>query len=270
MSHYVTDNRVLIQAIEAACLTHRITATYFSDKWVIKLQKGDHSHLIYAHSIGLNSDASSRVAADKVATHELLAGTSIPSVPHFLLSSIIDPVISPEALNQLLEKYNDLVIKPLHGHSGQHILRSSDVNKILRFTDSHQHSGWAASPYIDIRREIRLVILRGEIVLAYEKLNPMLFNGLKLYNLHYGATARTIEKTDISPNFCEMAHNAAQSIGLDFAAVDIIVDDSGTVLVLEVNTAFGLEHYAQQSTENFARAKQLYEGVISSLFTVAE
>lgn len=263
---YITENRVLVEAIRDTCSEDGITARFFSDEWVVMLEKSGRRRLIYVNSFDLNSDASARIAADKVATYEILSNADLPAVPHFTLSTIISPSIDTRTLQALFDTYMKLVVKPLQGRHGNDIRMCSKVDDVVEFTSSRALTGWAVSPYIDIAREQRLIVFDGSVHIVYEKTSPALQNGLKIFNLNHGALARTLSTQDLPPEILNLATSATKALELRIAAVDIIFDQSNTPQILEINSSFGLEHYATTSPEHRQIAKTFYKTVITSLF----
>jgi glutathione synthase/RimK-type ligase-like ATP-grasp enzyme len=122
---------------------------------------------------------------------------------------------------------------------------------------------WAASPFIEIKREVRLIILDRQVLLTYEK-QPVEIDGLKFFNLGKGAAAVGYEVADSE---IELAQKAKEALGLRLSAVDIILLADGSWRVLEVNDGIMMENYARQSPENKEVAKQVYATITPSLFS---
>ncbi len=259
-------NRVLVEAIKVACREQGITCTFLSDDWVIRLKKGNVSHFVYGYGLDVNSQASANIAIDKVATYELLKEAQIDAVPHYLLSSPSQPEISSSSLDELLIKHKSLVIKPNLGSRGEMVARVDSVNKAIEFTKDTGVVSWAVSPYLDIKNELRLVVLNGAVMLAYEKINPQFINNLAMFNLSLGAGSKELKLADISYDLKSVAVKAMEAIGLKFGAVDIVLDEQKSACVLEVNSGFSLEHYAKSSVTAKAQVIELYKKAVETLF----
>jgi glutathione synthase/RimK-type ligase-like ATP-grasp enzyme len=266
MTSYVTKNRALLEAIQNSCKKHGIACKMFSDDWIIQLQKGRREHFIYAYGFDCNSQASAAIATDKVATYQLLADRAIAAVPHFLLTSAAQPDIDPATLDGLLKEYGSLVVKPVQGSRGESVARFNDADSILAFTAENSVAAWAASPFIEVQREIRLVVFDGSVRLGYEKHNPTVVNELKLFNLNLGTTAEAIVVSKLSRAIQDLAVQSMEAIGLRLGAVDLVFDPDGDVSVLEINSGFSLEHFALMSPQNRKQVVEFYETVVERLF----
>lgn len=99
--------------------------------------------------------------------------------------------------------------------------------------------------YIPKVAEYRVHVFNGAVIdvqrkrksreaLANEEVNPRIRN-------HDNGWVFTRENCTINDTIVGRAIGAVSALGLDFGAVDIIVSRNGTVYVLEVNTAPGLE-----------------------------
>src|SRR5437016_3522132 len=104
---------MIIQAAQHVCRQFGIPYVSYSDDWIIVLEKEGRKHIICGYAFGLNSDAASASANDKVATYCLLEASKLPVTAHFLLSTIVDTAINRQQLDSLLARYSDMVIKPL-------------------------------------------------------------------------------------------------------------------------------------------------------------
>ncbi len=266
MSNYVVENRALLEAVTVGAQRLGIEVKTFSDDWVIRLQHKGQQRFIFGYRFDINSDASAAIAIDKVATADLLIDMGVAAVPHYLLSTILNRHINPLYLKELLEQYKSLVIKPLKGSRGELISQFSEANHILEFTNHTIGVDWAASPFVNISREIRLIILDDTIQLTYEKHTPVTINGLKMYNLNLGAKATGLELKDIPQTIQLLAIHSMQAIGLQMGAVDIIFDDNNVPYVLEINSGFSLEHFALISPHNRALVINFYSLVMEELF----
>ncbi|WKE65416.1 30S ribosomal protein S6--L-glutamate ligase [Gallaecimonas kandeliae] len=83
-------------------------------------------------------------------------------------------------------------------------------------------------------RDLRLLVVGDKVVAAMERIAK---NGDFRANLHRGGEARAVK---ISPQERRLAVQAAKSLGLGIAGVDLLRSDRGP-LVLEVNSSPGLE-----------------------------
>jgi glutathione synthase/RimK-type ligase-like ATP-grasp enzyme len=128
-------------------------------------------------------------------------------------------------------------------------------------------TSWAISPWEDITKEVRLVVVNGEGWLAYEKTQPVVIDRLKFFNLSVGAVAKHVELSALPELMHRLAIDATNAIGLRMAAVDIIVTESGELKVLEINSAFSLTRYAKTNAATYDEAAAFYDRLVASMFT---
>jgi glutathione synthase/RimK-type ligase-like ATP-grasp enzyme len=265
-SDYLAKDRALLEAVYRACKKYDISYNTLSDDWVITLEKNGLKRFIYGNIFDYNAQSPAEIATDKVATSQLLAQSGIAAVPHYLLTTVDKPKVDPVAVEELLKQYQSLVIKPLFGRCGQLVARFDTAQDIISHIEGTDTVAWAASPFIDIQREVRLVVLDDSIELAYEKKNPVQVDGLRMFNLNLGATPESMSVANIGEDAQSLAIQSTQSIGLKLGAVDVIFDAQGTAYVLEINSNFGLAHFALTSPENRAQVIDFYIQVIEHLF----
>lgn len=265
MTTYITENWALSEAVQKFCQEQGVTYRAFSDNWVMRLGEGNGSHFIIGTALAFNSQASAAIATDKVAAYQLLADVGVPAVPHYLVKSTPDTGLNAVALQRLLEEYSSLVLKPLKGGRGSHVGKFETGAALQEFALANPEDAWTVSPYIDIQRELRLVVFDGAVVLAYEKSEPPVINNLKMYNLNLGAKPKDVDLAGLDEALKTVAAKALAALGLRLGAVDIVIDANGNAKVLEINTSFSLEHYAATSQQRRQAVVAMYMSVLKSL-----
>lgn len=256
---YITD-RWMPEIVERLCHEKGIDVRSFSDKWMLTLTKNHSSQAIYGFKFGgLNDSAAVATSQDKAATYDILHDSHIDAVPHALISTRAN---SYHEWKNLAEGWQTFVIKPTHGGGGRAVYAFDGVAKAAERMETHAEQSWCVSPFLQIKSEVRLILLDKEVLLAFEKQNPTIFHGVPMYNLRLGAAA-----VDLRPNneLIAMADAARRALGLRLVAVDIVVLQGGERLVLEVNEGFSLEHYMRQSSENKQRATEAYGKIIDAM-----
>jgi glutathione synthase/RimK-type ligase-like ATP-grasp enzyme len=262
---YVTDKRVLVEAARLAAANVGGSYEDFSNGWVGRLQKGDKTAFILGYYIDCNTQAASMIAIDKVATYLLLQDAGVAAVPHYLVRSDAMSDFDTDGLRRLFAEYHELVLKPLKGHRGKSVALYIDADTAINTILAHAEHAWAASPYIAIQREVRVVVFEGSAVLAYEKTNPQQTDGLKMFNLEHGAIPQDVPLETMPEEWRTMVCTAMKAIGLTLGAVDIVIDDRGKARVLEINSGFSLEHYAKTSPQRRQQVLDMYLKVFTSM-----
>lgn len=261
-----SDDRAVVAATLALCRKKGISCTAFSDNWVIRLRKGDRTHFIYAARFDHNSQASAAIAKDKVATYVLLRDADVLAIPHYLLATREQGSFDRDRVEAMLHEHGSVVVKPLLGSRGEHVARFSDVSDIIHFMDGIAEPSWTISPFVDIEHELRLVVFKGSIVFAYDKYEPVIRDGLKMFNLTQGAKARLVDSRTLPSSLHVMAARAMAALGLKLGAVDVAVTRNGQMQVIEINSGFSLQHFAGSSAEGRDRVLAFYESIIDDLF----
>lgn len=265
-SNYITENQALIEAVKRACATYGIEYTGFSQDWIIRLRRTGSTRFIFGYGFDWNTQAGRGIASDKVATYQLLVDARIGAVPHYLLKSLIDSEVNIALLRTLIDFAGSVVVKPLHEGRGRAVRRFETIGEVQAFTERIDIESWTVAPFIDIKRELRVIVFKSSILLAYEKIQPTFINNLKMFNLNLGAQARSIEVEEIDEKLQELAIKAMDAIGLNLGAVDIVFDYQGDARVIEINSAFSLEHYANLHPTNREKVINMYEYIIKSMF----
>lgn len=261
---YITD-RMLPGAVRKACAKRGITVTSYSDDWVLRLQNEARTEWIHVYNFSCNNSAVASNAADKVATYEILRGANLRAVPHITASTYVTKAKKTTVMNDYFAS-SPIVAKPLHGHGGLDLHLAADLDAAIDFVNDSPIHAWALSPYLEITKEIRVVVFADEILLSYEKTNPYTHGGLKLFNLSHGAIALTYTEDQLSEELKTLALKAVKAMGMTLAAVDIIIDEANGSSILEINSGFSLEHYSLQSEKNRQRAETIYDTIVGKIF----
>jgi glutathione synthase/RimK-type ligase-like ATP-grasp enzyme len=264
----ILENRAMIAAIRQASIKFQITSEFLEDDWLIRLTKDGQRHFVYVYSFDCNSHAGASIAGDKVTTYQLLKEASLHAVPHFLINSLTRPIVALEVVSDLYAQHQELVIKPVRGSRGENVVKPSGPDKAMKYANEFQAQVWAASPYIDIEYELRVVVFAGRVRLAYRKYDAPILNGLKMFNVHLGAKTESVDLDSLSQAIQTLATEAMHAIGLNLGAVDIVVKNDGSIAVLEINSGFSLEHYARMSNANENEVITFYETVIKEMFSL--
>lgn len=258
------QNRILPEAIRAACTLQNLDCESFSDDWVHCIRKNSKMSWICGYRFDLNSSAASEIARDKVATYAVLHQAGIPALPHALVRAVQTQSVRMHVLREFAA--SGLVVKPLMGATGHGVRCFTTPVQAAEYIQHSLESAWAVSPYVPIVSETRLVVLDGSLLLAYEKEDPPLRHGLPLYNLSQGARAVEVDLHGIAASLRTIAQASCRAAGLRLGAVDIIRLADGAELVLELNDGFSLEHFSRQSPEYKQRAFETYAAIVRHMF----
>lgn len=162
----------------------------------------------------------------------------------------------------------DLALSPVwYGRKSAH-RGGTDIAVVTQVDESgwRVSAGWTYfTSRIPIKRELRVWMFRGRQLGTYEKrmVRPEQFvragrnhdNGFSFDRVRGGV-----------PGATEVADAALTALGLDFGAADILETPDGRFVVLEVNTAPGIEHERRQCAINLADAiARWYNAIVNPI-----
>jgi [lysine-biosynthesis-protein LysW]--L-2-aminoadipate ligase len=176
----------------------------------------------------INDAAAAEVCGDKWRTSLALAGAGLP-VPRTALA------LTPEAaLSALADIGYPALIKPLAGSWGRLIARLRDpgqAEEVLEYVRAlpgpQSHLCYLQELITTPGRDIRAIVIGGEFIGAVFRIAP----GTRA-NVARGARTQRCKDTAV---IAKLATAAAAAVAADIAAVDLVEDPSGRILVLEVN-----------------------------------
>jgi glutathione synthase/RimK-type ligase-like ATP-grasp enzyme len=262
---YILD-RYLPDFIRESADRQSITCSSMSDDWVLRLERGPDIRWILGYQFDINNAAASALAQDKVATHLHLRESGIPSVEHLLVRSVPHEMLMKDILKNRFSN-NEFVIKPLDGTGGRGVMKVASVDQAIHVIDTSGETAWAASPYYEISNEYRLILLNDEILMTYEKTQPVELHGMRFYNLGLGAQAVDITDHELLRELYMITRSVCASASLRLAAVDIVRTVDGELLVLEINDGIMMENYARQNVVYKKRAASVYDRIVTAMFT---
>lgn len=182
-----------------------------------------------------NKPAALEACVDKFATSWRLAAAGV-ATPATRVSQT-----ARQALADFNELGGDVVVKPLFGSEGRGQLRISDPDLMWRTAITLErlqavlylqrfipHPGW----------DVRVLVLGGRVLGAMRRVAS---SGQWRSNVAQGAAA---EPWPIDEELARLSVAAANAVGADFAGVDLLRDERGRWLVLEVNGVPGWRAFA--------------------------
>lgn len=272
-----TRERFIVQSLQAIAAARQISCTLYADGWIVELAKAGQRHLVYGYTFDLNSASATAVADDKAGMSALLNAQQLPHVPHHL---VLAPTVftgKPDTCENLLhtQLHNTathigypLVCKANQGSGGQLVYcvhTPAELDKAAASIFKTQRA-LTLSPYIDIQHEYRIIMLAGEVLLAYKKIRPRPTsqNPYWRHNLGQGARPELLPQARID-TLAPIATAAMEAGNLTVAAVDIINSAAGDQ-VLEVNAGIMLEHFAHLHDQGHPLANKVYEQLVTAVF----
>ncbi len=141
------------------------------------------------------------------------------------------------------------VVRPKRHFGGHNFFLCNNQDELVKAIRRFGAGGWYASEFIAKSDEFRIFVINGEafkIVRRYRKdADPT-----QPWNAHNGGLSKRIKPENWPAGLAAIAESAAEKLGLDLCAVDVIAKDAKQY-VLEANTAPGLER--QGTIRRFAK-----------------
>ncbi len=268
IGEYIPE-RVLPQMIERVCDELGLNYQVYCDGWLLRITNDQQAAFVFGYTFSLNSSSAAEIAKDKVATYHVLHGAGVSVVPHYLLRPPVHGVVTSELINSVVpDDVWPLVVKPLEGSSGKYVFVIEGAGELREHCNERGGIVWAASPLMQAKSEIRVVILDGQVQLIYRKVpRGSESTDMPLYNLGLGAQAQMIDPSDeVYSYLVEIAQQTVQAMQLRVAAVDVFQLPDGSYSVLEVNASIAFEHFARQSAQNWQAAMACYKAILQKIF----
>ena len=181
-------------------------------------------------AIAVNRPERKLVANDKILSLAVLASAGILVPPTEFISC------AEEARQAARAMRHPSIIKLGEGQWGAGVMRVDSEASFRSVADALLNLGQAllVQPCLlrEGSRQLRVLVLGSEVLAAYE---TRAASGDFRGNLHAGAAPAP---ATLPPGIAELSISSARALGLEFAGVDLIIDD-GAAHVLEVNPAPG-------------------------------
>ncbi len=260
MGEFIID-RWLPDAVRTACQNLGYECKTFSGDWIIRISSDNTLRWIFGYGFDINAQAAAQNANDKVACYQILSEAGLPAMPHYLVRP---EIMNATYISQLSQQLGDIaiVLKPLSGTGGHSITKHDSIQRALTYIADKDRPDWSVSPFETIRSECRLFMLDGQVVLSYEKTEPITENGLLFYNLGKGSQAVICKPT---AQEVDLARAAVTALGLRVAAVDIVTLTDDSQQIVEVNSGVMMEHFMRQSPEYRQIGYDIYRKIIDAM-----
>ncbi len=143
----------------------------------------------------------------------------------------------------------DVVVKPIFGSMGLGMSRVSDEDmawRVFRVVETVRGVYYLQRFIAHGGRDVRVFVIGGKVLGAIERSAP----GWRT-NFSRGGT---VQRFDLPPTWRDLAVRAAAAVGAEYAGVDLLPAEDGTVYVLEVNGIPGWEGLQQATGIDVAGA----------------
>jgi RimK family alpha-L-glutamate ligase len=164
---------------------------------------------------------------DKGMTSFLLRQAGVPTPPTWVVN---DAATARARAERELAAGHSLVTKPLFGSQGKGLRRYDRPDDLAGFSDDnglHYMQRFVRSG--DASHDFRVFVIAGKTVAAMRRSGVTWLN-----NVHQGAVCEPVRLDDM--RLCRLAEDAVRVLNMDYAGVDIIQNEQGRYLVLEVNS----------------------------------
>ena len=182
---------------------------------------------------------------DKTTQYINLAGAGIPVVDSFSFSSV-------DELKKWSAVSYPYIAKDVIGSSGEGVFKISgdtDLTKLLeKFSSNYKIKGLLFQKFLPDARDLRVIVLGGKIVGAMKR---TAVPGNFLSNYSQGGLVESY-KIDDDHEASIITLNTSKLFKLDYGGIDLMKNEKGNWVVLEVNRACQFEGFEKSTAINVA------------------
>ena len=169
----------VVSIIKEICKEEEIKVTSLAGDWAFRLEKNGHYNFILGYQFGLNLAVAQNISGDKSIASELLSKQNIPNVEHVCFMN--PPMMKYmsqngcwEEMTSLLHKNNKIVVKDNKGTGGDLVFLVDNQKslELAAFEVFSKSDSLAISPYYEIEKEYRVIVLDGKVKLIFYKQRP--------------------------------------------------------------------------------------------------
>ena len=293
------------------CRKNNIRCSILSDGWVIVLERGSKRRFIVGYKFDNNPHAFGKVLDDKFATYELLKLYDLPVCEHNIVYALdnangfVKEKIGYKYIENLFNRYKDIVIKVNTGTCGVNVFRFKELDKFKDFYMNlkAQNSSFSICPFYNIKNEYQVIVLNNKIELMYKKELPRVYgdgrrtikelleefnyeyfkdisdNSLDviledgeeyLYNWKFNLSGGARASFDIDSldrlKLLKIVSDLSDKFQFGFCSIDIIKTDEEEFLVLEINSGIMMKNLIKEKIDGIVIAEDIYTKAILDMF----
>ena len=204
--------------------------------------------------------------------HELVRMPKTAGYLDFNVPASYRQYVTHESIERIVQSVEEafglpVVVKRNKGALGNNVFlcrTSVDVQAALRKIFDRNSSQYdyvaLAQEYIRPQRELRVVCFEGEPLLSYERYGTSREFGVRYWETE-GAAAIDLASDDIDWAVSREFRPALELPGLDFVALDVIVDATGEMYLIELNSAPQFNNYIRHNGRDSVIS--MYERMLS-------
>jgi hypothetical protein len=266
----------------AACRELGIAYTFYDNHKNLVGVQLDREYFFANASTPFNDEAVGKICKDKEFMYRI-ASDSI-RMPH--LVGFIDPNCNAEYQSYVLFNTHEeiidqiektftypLIVKMNSGSRGTNVFKCSDrstVSKALKdiYDRASQYYDYVAvaQEYIKIKREFRVIVFRGKIILVYEK--DFSRAGIpatgNISPLHQEASkALLINDQGLIERLFEFVSPMLDKLSVGFAGLDVALDEKDLLWLIELNSKPGFEYFVRDNGDS--QLIEMYKQMLISL-----
>jgi RimK family alpha-L-glutamate ligase len=205
----------------------------------------DALHWIEEHGTTvMNTPRAIERCVDKFYTDALLREAGLPTPETVVCEGL-------EQARAAVRAMGEVVIKPIFGSMGHGLVRVGDPDvafRVLRSLETTRAVFYVQRAVAHEGRDVRVFVVGGAVLGAIERQAPA---GEWRANVARGARVTPVA---LPPAWDALALRAAAAIGADYAGIDLLPCEDGSVLVLEVNGIPGWQGLQQATGVDVAGA----------------
>ena len=250
------------QLLNEICAEKGIKIEYFSQDYILRLSKGGKARHIFGPYWDLNSACADRLACDKAGCYTIMHNSGVPAIEHIIIYNpirwtyLLDENGTMKKALEYLEAHRKVVVKPNQGAQGRDVCFCETPLALEHAMHSifTTEPDAALSPYHEIYTEYRVFYLNGRAHFCYGKTKGE--DGK--HNLSQGAKAFEVNDNSLRGKLAELAVQAARSININFASIDIALLENNALSIMEINAGVQAQHLLEQMPHRRNTVKAIY------------
>jgi glutathione synthase/RimK-type ligase-like ATP-grasp enzyme len=269
--------------LAAACDKLGITYRFYDDNHNLMGVMLDKEYFFANATTPFNSEAFSRISQDKEFSYRVYS--DVIRMPKTL--GFLDPECDPkyrhyvvyQTRKEIVQKIDTefkypVIVKMNSGSQGVNVFKCDDIHDIEKAIDTifnrdslHYDYVALAQEYISLEKEFRVIVLKNEVELVYEKDTSEA--GIPIGNIsplhRSGAKAVVLQDENLKQKIKDFVGNLSKKISIKYVGLDVALDTNGDLWLIEINTKPGFGYFIRDNGPELII--ELYKNMLLELKT---